>query len=261
VGTRVATQARLARLVRCGDRRQAGGAERPAWVRGGLRGGLFGVRLYRDPAPPDASDAHRGEQRRLLGLERRKARQLRWAKKHNHGRYSRRLRRTITEIAKVRARQARRRADFTHKLTTDLAKSHGWVAIEDLQVRRMTASASGTALAPGRNVKAKAGLNRRILDNAPAERRRQLAYKAPRFGSELRLVPPVGTSQRCSACGVRDPESRPGYGRVFACIACGYQAHADRNAGRNIEAVAAGWAVDSTRSHPMVARPARSPHA
>jgi putative transposase len=205
--------------------------------------------------PPTLS---KGEQRRLLGLERRKARQLHWAKKHNQGRYSRRLRRTVTEIAKIRARQARRRADFTHKLTTDLAKRHGWIGIEDLQVKAMTASASGTALAPGRNVKAKAGLNQRILDNAPGERRRQLGYKAARFGSQLRLVPPAGTSQTCSACGVRDPESRLGCGRVFACTACGHQAHADHNAARNIEALAAGWAVNSTRSHPTVARPARS---
>jgi putative transposase len=80
-----------------------------------------------------------GEQRRLLGLERRKARQVRWAKRHNRGRYSRRLRRTITQIARLRARQTRRRLDFTHKLTTDLAKSHGWVGIEDLRVKNMTA--------------------------------------------------------------------------------------------------------------------------
>jgi putative transposase len=199
-----------------------------------------------------------GERRRLLGLKRRKARQLRWAKKHNQGRYSRRLHRTITEIAKLKARQARRRADFTHKLTTDLAKSHGWVGIEDLRVKCMTSSARGTALVHGRNVRAKAGLNRSILDNTPGERRRQLAYKAVRFGSELRLVPPVGTSQTCSACGVRDPGSRPGCGRLFACNACGLQMHADRNAAKNIEALAAGWAVDSTRSHPLVARPVRS---
>ena len=32
---------------------------------------------------------------RLLGLERRKARQVAWAKKHNGGRYSNRLRRTM----------------------------------------------------------------------------------------------------------------------------------------------------------------------
>jgi putative transposase len=93
-----------------------------------------------------------GEQRRLLGLERRKARQVRWAKRHNGGRYSRRLRRTISQIAKLRARQARRRLDFTHKLTTDLAKRHGWVGIEDLRVKNMTRSAKGTVLSPGRGV-------------------------------------------------------------------------------------------------------------
>jgi putative transposase len=142
-----------------------------------------------------------GQRRRLLGLERRKNRQITWAKKHNGGRYSNRLRRTIDQIAKLRARQARRRQDFTHKLTTDLAKNHGWVAVEDLRVMGMTRSAKGTREKPGRYVKAKAGLNRAVLDNAPYERRRQLAYKAPRFGSELRLVRPAFTSQICTACG------------------------------------------------------------
>jgi len=84
-----------------------------------------------------------GEERRLHGLERRKARQLAYAKKHNGGAYSNRLRRTIREIARLQARQARRRLDFTHKLTTDLAKNHGLVAIEDLRVKQMTRSARG----------------------------------------------------------------------------------------------------------------------
>jgi putative transposase len=205
--------------------------------------------------PPTLTE---GEQRRLLGLERRKARQVRWAKRYNRGGYSGRLRRTIAEIARLRARQARRRADFTHKLTTDLAKRHGWVGIEDLRVTSMTASARGAIEQPGSNVRAKAGLNRAVLDNAPGERRRQLAYKAPRFGSELRLVPPQATSNTCATCGHRDPASRPGCGRVFACTGCGHQAHADANAARNIEQLAAGRAVDRTRSHPRVARPSRS---
>jgi putative transposase len=189
-----------------------------------------------------------GEQRRLLSLERRKARQLRWAKRHNAGRYSKRLRRTVTEIAKLRARQARRRADFTHKFTTGVAKRHGWVGIEDLRVSAMTASARGCVETPGRNVRQKAALNRAILDNAPGERRRQLEYKTRRFGSELRLVAPAGTSQLCASCGHRDPASRPGCGRVFACTACGYQAHADANAARNIEALAAGQAGPHAQS-------------
>jgi len=205
--------------------------------------------------PPTLTE---GERRRLLGLERRKARQVRWAKRYNRGRYSGRLRRTIAEIARLRARQARRRADFTHKLTTDLAQRHGWVGIEDLRVTGMTRSARGTFEQPGRSVRAKAGLNRAVLDNTPGERRRQLAYKAPRFGSELWLVPPQATSQTCAKCGHRDPASRPGCGRLFACTGCGHQAHADANAARNIEQLAAGRAVGSTRSHPRVARPARS---
>ena len=202
---------------------------------------------------PSTLTAEQG--RRLLGLERRKARQVTWAKKHNGGRYSNRLRRTVIEIAKLRARQARRRRDFTHKLTTDLAKNHGWVAVEDLRVKGMTRSVKGTPEEPGRNVRAKAGLNRAVLDNAPHERRRQLAYKAPRLGSELRFVRPAFTSQTCSACGLRDPESRPGCGRLFACTACGHVEHADLNAARNIYNLAAGQAVHSTRSHLRAARP------
>ena len=191
-----------------------------------------------------------GEQARLSGLERRKARQITWAKRHNGGKYSCRLRRTIAEIAKLNARPARRRLDFTHKLTTDLAKNHGWVGIEDLRVSSMTASAKGTVEAPGSNVRQKAGLNRAILDNAPHERRRQLQYKALAYGSELRLVPAPYTSQMCSACGVVDKKSRPGCGREFACTACGHTDHADRNAAVNIENKARRAAgLNSTRRH------------
>jgi putative transposase len=241
----------------------------------------FGVAIATKPAPPNrlpgcgvdfgvtcsafvsdereprlmSSTLTTGQRRRLLGLERRKNRQITWAKKHNGGRYSNRLGRTTSQIAKLRARQARRRQDFIHKLTTDLAKNHGWVAVEDLRVKSMTKSAKGTREEPGRNVKAKAGLNRAVLENAPYERQRQLAYKAPRFGSELRLVRPAFTSQTCSACGLRDPESRPGCGRLFACTACGHVEHADLNAARNIHILAAGQAVHSTRSHFRVARP------
>lgn len=84
-----------------------------------------------------------GERRRLEGLERRKARQVRHARRHRGGRYGTRLRRTLREIASIKARQARRRLDFTHKLTTDLAKKHGLVAIEDLRVKSTTKSAKG----------------------------------------------------------------------------------------------------------------------
>lgn len=200
------------------------------------------------------------ERVRLRHLEQKKARQLTYAKKHNGGRYSKRLRATIAAIAKLRTRQANRRLDFTHKLTTDLAKSHGLIGIENLRVTAMTRSASGTADTPGKNVRAKAGLNRSILDNMPGERRRQLEYKARLHGAEVVAVPAFHTSQTCAACGQIDPESRKGCGRLFACVYCGHEDDADRNASLEIEARArrtGGSVINSTRSIPKVRVPAR----
>ena len=66
-----------------------------------------------------------------------------------------------------------------------------------------SASARGSVEAPGRNVAQKAGLNRSILDAAPAAFLHMLRYKAEEAGSEYleantrRLKP----SQRCPDCG------------------------------------------------------------
>jgi putative transposase len=175
-----------------------------------------------------------GEQARLRGLEQRKARQLAYAKRHNKGRYSNRLRATIATIAALNARQARRRADWNHKLTTGLAKNHGLIAVEDLNVANMLRTAKGTTERPGRNVRQKSGLNKVIAGQGWLEIRRQLGYKTRYHGGELVAVPAAGTSQTCGRCGVRDPQSRRGCGRLFACTACGHTDHADHNAARNI---------------------------
>ncbi|MEV7519214.1 transposase [Streptomyces sp. NPDC091371] len=201
------------------------------------------------------------EKKRLKALEQRKARQITYAKKHGGGKYGRRLRTTIAQIASLTTRRGNRRRDFTHKLTTDLAKSHGLIGIEDLRVKNMTKSAKGTTKVPGKNVRAKAGLNRSILDNTPGERRRQLEYKARMYGSVLVAVPPFHTSQTCAACGQVDPESRKGCGRLFACTRCGHEDDADHNASVEIEARTrrtGGSEINSTRSIPRVRVPATS---
>jgi len=61
--------------------------------------------------------------------------------------------------------------------------------IEDLQVRNMSKSAASTSEAPGRNVKAKSGLNKAILDQGWLEFRRQLQYKLDWSGGMLIAVP------------------------------------------------------------------------
>ncbi|MER5762942.1 transposase [Streptomyces sp. NPDC002082] len=206
-----------------------------------------------------ASTLTANEKKRLRALEQRKARQITYAKKHQGGKYSRRLRTTLTGIGKLTTRQANRRTDFTHKLTTDLAKNHGLIGIEDLRVKSMSKSARGTTEVPGRNVRAKAGLNRSILDNTPGERRRQLEYKARMYGAVLVAVPPFHTSQTCAECGQVDPESRKGCGRLFACTRCGHVDDADHNASVEIEARArrtGGSDINSTRSTRTVRVPA-----
>lgn len=128
---------------------------------------------------------------------------------------------------------ANRRNDARHKETTRLVKSHGLIGIEDLQVRNMTASARGSVEEPGRQVAQKAGLNRRMLDVAPGEVRRQLEYKGLWYGPVVIAVPPAYTSQDCSACGTRNCVPRDA--RVIECLACGSVMCRDTNAARNIE--------------------------
>ena len=67
------------------------------------------------------------------------------------------------------------RRDFLHKTTTTISQNHAIVCIEDLRVRNMSKSAADTAQAPGKNVQAKSGLNKSILDQGWFEFRRQLA--------------------------------------------------------------------------------------
>ena len=141
-----------------------------------------------------------GEVRRLLGLEQRKARQITWAKKQNAGRYSKRLRRTINQIAALKALEARRRLDFTHKLTADLAKNHGWVGIENLRVKSMSASAKGTVGNPGTNVAQKAGLNREIRTTPPVNAAASCPTSAPNTApSSFQFQPPEPASPAPSA--------------------------------------------------------------
>jgi len=119
--------------------------------------------------------------------------------------------------------------------------------VENLHITNMTRSAKGTPLDPGRNVRAKAGLNRGILRSGWDLLVRRLEEKAP---GRVEKITPAFTSQRCSACGQVDPKSRESQA-VFRCIACGYVCHADVNAARNI---AAGHAV-TARGGNGAARP------
>jgi putative transposase len=156
-------------------------------------------------------------------------------------------------IARLRARERDRRKDWAEKASTDIARRFDVIRVEDLQIGNMTRSAKGTREDPGRNVRAKAGLNRGILGSGWGLLVRRLADKAP---GRVEKVSPAFTSQRCSACGQVDRGSRESQA-VFRCTACGFACNADVNAAINI---AAGHAVTARRGD-GAARPVnREPH-
>jgi transposase len=167
------------------------------------------------------------EQRRMLRLARKLARARRG---------SERRKRVRLAIAQLRARETDRRKDWAEKASTDIAQRFDIIRVEDLQIKKMTRSAGGTRERPGRNVRQKAGLNQGILRSGWGLLVRRLEDKAP---GRVEKIKAAFTSQRCSACGHVDAESRESQAH-FACTACGFACHADVNAARNI---AAGHAV------------------
>ena len=138
-----------------------------------------------------------------------------------------------TKVQRIHARIASVRRDFLHKASTAISKNHAIVFVEDLNIRNMSRSARGTVEHPGRNVRAKSGLNKSILDQGWFEFRRQLEYKLAWKGGMLVAVPPQNTSRACPACGHTAPENRPDQAR-FRCTQCGFEGNADLVAAINI---------------------------
>jgi putative transposase len=135
-------------------------------------------------------------------------------------------------LAKQNLRIANIRKDFLHKLSTRYSENQV-VVVEELNVKNMTKSAKGTEEKPGKNVRAKSGLNRSILKNGWGMFFEMLDYKTARRGGRLVKVSPEYTSQTCNVCGHVSKENRKSQSR-FKCEACGHTANADINAAKNI---------------------------
>jgi putative transposase len=146
---------------------------------------------------------------------------------------SKNRRKAAQQVQRIHRKVADIRKDFLHKASTAIAQNHGVVVLETLEVQSMTASAKGTLEQPGTNVRAKASLNRSILDQGWSAFEQMLTYKLARRGGQLVHVPAAYTSQRCSACGHTAAQNRRTQA-VFVCVSCGHAENADSNAARNI---------------------------
>jgi putative transposase len=165
---------------------------------------------------------------------------------------SRRWQATKARLAETHAKVAQARWDGLPKLTTRLARAHAVVVVEDLNVAGMTARGARRAK------RGKAGLNRAIVDVAPGELRRQLAYKTGWSGSELvvadRWYP---SSKTCSTCGAVKTKL-PLAERTYQCQQCGLVIDRDHNASINLAALAARTGTASgagtSQSNPATGR-------
>lgn len=136
---------------------------------------------------------------------------------------------TKSRIAKLHRKEKAVRQNWAHHAAKVIASLGQLVAIEKLNTKRMTKSAKGTKAEPGKNVKAKSGLNREILKSSWGKLEQYLSYKA----KELIQINPAYTSQTCSQCGCIAKDNRPSQSR-FECTDCGYSIDADLNAAINI---------------------------
>jgi putative transposase len=126
----------------------------------------------------------------------------------------------LLQIARLHRKIANIRKDTLHKLTTLLAKNHGTVVIEDLNVSGMMANHN---LAKG------------IADMSFFEFRRQLTYKCELYGSKLVVVDRwFPSSKTCSNCGTKK-ETLGLDERVFECGHCGFNIDRDLNAAINLK--------------------------
>ena len=160
---------------------------------------------------------------------------------------SQRRKKAARALSKARAHQARRRLDFLHKVSANIAKEHALVAMEALTAKNMTASAKGSIDEPGRNVAQKAGLNREILDTAPALLMQLMSYKVTDTGGEWAIAPTkkLKPSQTCPCCG--NVSKKTLNQRVHECEVCGHTEPRDTASAR----VVLNWALYGSPTAPQ----------
>ena len=96
-----------------------------------------------------------------------------------------RQRKAKLRVARLSARIANQRRDFSHKLSRDLVDLHTHIAFEDLNIKGLAA-----------------GMLAKAVHNAAWNQLVQhVQYKAESAGTAVKLVDPRGTSQTCPDCG------------------------------------------------------------
>ncbi|MGY4969584.1 RNA-guided endonuclease InsQ/TnpB family protein [Streptomyces nigrescens] len=146
--------------------------------------------------------------------------------------------RAARKVARIYHEIAERRATYLHGLTKQLAENFSHIAVEGFDVQGLMKRPPST-LGEGRRASSITALfNRHLMDAAPGEVRRQLAYKALWYGATMVVLEPGEPVNRvCSRCGSQNPHVSVSV-RRFDCWDCGFSIGRRHNAAQNIRSTA-----------------------
>lgn len=174
---------------------------------------------------PEQQATLKRKERNIKHYQKRLARQIK---------NSNRFKKQKNKISKAYVKMSNVRNDFSHKTSHEIVNSeHSIFVFEDLKILNMVRKAKpkknkgGKYVANGR--RAKAGLNKAILNSCWGKLVSYVAYKAFRLGKLVIKVPPHYSSQECAKCHHTHPDNRKTQSE-FVCLGCGHFENADVNA-------------------------------
>ena len=139
---------------------------------------------------------------------------------------SNRWKKARRRVSCIKRKVALQRADWQHKITSDIASRHDIGVTEKLNIKGMTRKAKKGS----KRKKQKAGLNKSILSVGFGTLNKMIAYKIEAKGGLLlqlntRKVKP---SQRCPKCGTVHKDWADLSNRYHICNSCNFEIERDR---------------------------------